>query len=119
MVDTKSKITAGLIGLILASAGGVAFLEKNPNPTLRDVYAACEKGDLVGIACCEDINHVTDLKRPLDTCGLISPKNPDPFGVRKALEDEFDRALEAEKKGFSPDATGILIQTKTPENGGK
>lgn len=93
MVEKKSGITAALIALILASVGGAAFLQTNSTPTLRDVYAACEAGKLSGIACCEDMMRVEDLSDPLRMCGMVSPGNPDPLGVRKQLEDAFDKAL--------------------------
>ena len=82
MVDKKtSGITAALITLVLGTAGGIAFLQSNPTPTLREVYAACEKGDLRGIACCEDMMRVTDWEKPLESCGMIEPGKPDPFGL--------------------------------------
>ena len=93
----KSKIQAALIALILASAGGAAFLHHNPNPTLRDVFLSCEKGELSGIACCEDMNKVEDWRDPLKSCGMITPKNHDPFGVRILEENKFDQDLKEGK----------------------
>ena len=94
MVATKtSGITAALITLVLGTAGGALFLQKNQEPTLREVYAACEKGELRGLACCEDLTGVQDWHKPLETCGMIEPGDPDPLGIRKQLEDAFDKAL--------------------------
>jgi hypothetical protein len=98
-VTPRTAITSGLIALILASAGGVAFLHKNQNPTLREVYAACEKGDLSGVACCEDMRRADMVHgdRLAETCGMIGPGKPDPFGVRKQEEDAFDATDQAQR----------------------
>ena len=94
MVEKKtSGITAALVTLVLGTAGGALFLQKSPEPTLREVYAACEKGELRGLACCEDLSAVQDWRKPLETCGMIGPGEPDPLGIRKQLEDAFDKAL--------------------------
>lgn len=94
MVEKKtSAMTAALVTLVLGSMGGFAFLQKNPNPTLREVFAACEKGDLSGLACCEDMSQVKDLEKPLESCGMIKPGSPDPLGIRKQIEDAFDKAI--------------------------
>ena len=83
----------------MASAGGAAFLHKHPNPTLREVYAACEKGDLSGIVCCEDMRraNMNDATRLSDSCGMIKPGQPDPFGVRKQEEDAFDATEQVQR----------------------
>lgn len=86
-----NKKTAALIALILASAGGAAFLHKNPNPTLRDVFAACEKGELRGIACCENVLLASDMRFPEKDCGAVSPENHDPLGTREKLENDWDK----------------------------
>lgn len=86
----KTAISAALIASLMASYGGEQFLKKNPNPTLRDVYAACETGAVSGIACCEDMLRVTAIENQLQQCGMIARGNPDPFGVRKEEEDGWD-----------------------------
>ncbi len=104
-MDTKTKIGAALIAAILASAGGAAFLQDHPNPTLREVYIACEtpsaedptKGKIYGMVCCEDMNKVTNVANMLEQCGLVQPGKPDPFGIRKQLEDEWDKELKREQ----------------------
>jgi hypothetical protein len=91
-MQKKSAIGAALIAAVLASAGGAAFLAHNHNPTLRDVFKACEAGNFPGsVVCCEDLTKVKDTAETPNQCGLISPGNPDPFGTRSALEDDWDK----------------------------
>lgn len=98
----KTALSAALIASLLASYGGSQFLKKNPNPTLRDVYVACEKGDVRGIACCEDMLRVKDMNKQLEQCGMIQPGQPDPFGVRKMEEDAWDHMQAEQLKGIAP-----------------
>lgn len=97
-IDKQTALTAALVAALLASIGGSQFLKKNPDPTLRDVYVACEKGEVSGIACCEDMTRVKDFNRQNEQCGMIAPGNPDPFGVRKIEEDAWDRMQADELK---------------------
>ena len=97
----QTKTGAALIAALLASSGGYAFLHKHPNPTLREVFAACEKGDVRGSACCEDMNQVSDISSMdtmLQQCGMVTPQDNDPFGTRKQEEDDWDKRL-AEEAG--------------------
>ena len=94
----KTALMTALIASLLASAGGAAFLHKHHNPTLREVYAACEKGEIEGVVCCEDVLRVSDWSRMLKQCGLVTPGKPDPFGVRNKQEDEWDKT-QAEQLG--------------------
>lgn len=87
----KTAASAALVALLMASAGGYQFLKKNPNPTLRDVYVACESGKVSGVACCEDVLRVKNFDKMLQECGMISPSNPDPFGVRAQEETDWDK----------------------------
>jgi hypothetical protein len=87
----KTPAVLALIATILASAGGTAFLRKHPNPTLRDVFASCEKGELAGIACCEDMNAVKDWNHVMDQCLPVAPQNHDPGGFRAKEEDDWDK----------------------------
>lgn len=97
MQINKTKTGAALIALILASAGGAAFLHKNPNPALRDVFGACETGSLHGIVCCEDMMHVTKAGDSLENqCGMVRPGFPDPLGYRKFEEDRYDAKVKQE-----------------------
>lgn len=80
---------SALVALLLASIGGAAFLKVNPEPTLKDVYLACEQGKLSGIVCCEDLNRVKDISKPMESCGAITVGNPDPLGVRKQQETDW------------------------------
>ena len=96
---SKTKIGAALIAAVLASGGGIAFLHKHPNPTLREVFAACEAGQMDGIACCEDMHQVKNWQDMMAECGAVAPGSPDPFGVRKLEEDGWDAELAAEQKG--------------------
>lgn len=100
LTTSKTATGAALIAAILASAGGYQFLKKHPEPTLRTVFVACEKGELSGIACCEDMNKVTDVKQELDQCGQVTPTSHDPFGVRAREEDEWDVRVAREKAAF-------------------
>ena len=87
---------AALIAAVLGS-GGYAWLKHTPEVTQRSVYAACEKGDLNGEVCCEDMNRVQDFKDTLTQCGPVSPGHPDPFGVRAEEEADWDAKVAAEK----------------------
>lgn len=95
---SRKAIIAALIALISASAGGAAFLHKHPQPTLREVFASCEKGELSGIACCEDMSHA-DFSKPFDqeNCGMVSAGHPDPLGFRAQEEDQWDKDLKEAK----------------------
>ena len=81
----------------MVSAGGYQFLAQHPKPTLREVFLACEQGKVSGIACCEDMNKVTDWPHMLEQCGQVSPKNHDPFGFRVKEENDWD-ALQAQQE---------------------
>lgn len=91
MATKTTAATAALIAALLGSIGGYHFLKKHPNPTMREVYAACEKGEVSGIACCEDMLRVTDKDKTFEQCGMIKPAQPDPFGVRAQEEDDWDK----------------------------
>ena len=101
MTDTSGQITnrktmiAALVALISASAGGAAFLQKHHEPTLREVFLACEKGDLSGIACCEDVRLIDFTKgiEGLKSCGMVSPHDKDPLGYREKEQDDWDKQL--------------------------
>lgn len=98
-MTTKQKaMTAALLALISSSTGGYEFLKKHHNPTMREVYASCEKGELSGLVCCEDTNSIIDWNKPFETCGMISAGNPDPLGYRIKEEDDWDKAM----KGATP-----------------
>lgn len=94
----KTKIGAALIAALLASGGGIAFLHKHPDPTLREVFKSCEASEVNGIACCEDMNRVHNWQNMMQDCGPVSPENHDPFDVRKSEEDAWDAELAAEQK---------------------
>lgn len=83
---------AALVAALLASTGGAVFLTHHPDPTLRDVFAACEKGDVSGLACCEDMSKADMLHNMLGTCGQVTPSNHDPFGIRATLETNWDKS---------------------------
>lgn len=81
-MNKPSAASAALIAALMATAGGYAFLQKHHEPTLREVFAACEKGELNGMACCEDV-----LTKD---CAPISKEHPDPLGIRALEESDFD-----------------------------
>lgn len=81
---------AALVAAILASIGGGAFLAHHKEPSIKDVFLACEQGKLSGFVCCEDFNRVDDIQSPLASCGMVTPTNHDPFGNRKKLESDWD-----------------------------
>lgn len=97
-MPTIDKKTAALIALVLmgGGAGAKAWLHKNPAPTQRTVFAACEQGVLRGIACCEDMMMVKSMADPIEKilaqCGMVQPGMPDPFGVRAKEESDWDKA---------------------------
>jgi hypothetical protein len=98
-MNKQPAIVAALIAAVLASAGGAAFLKHHPNPTLREVFKACEAGKLSGLACCEDMNRVSDISTMasmLYECGQVSPSTHDPFGVRTKEQDDWDKRLAME-----------------------
>lgn len=99
MALTTGQTAAGaaLIAALMASAGGYLFLKQHPNPTLREVFKACEGGTVSGIVCCEDMLRVKNQNNYANECGMVSPQNPDPFGVRGNEEDDWD-ALVAKQK---------------------
>jgi hypothetical protein len=95
----QPTIIAALVAAVLASAGGAAFLNHHPKPTLREVFNSCEAGELSGLACCEDLNQVHDISSMttiLAECGQISAAAADPFGVRTKEEDDWDKKLAME-----------------------
>lgn len=100
LTTAQTKTGAALIAAILASAGGYHFLKHNPEPTQRSVFAACEKGEISGTVCCEDMKKVTDPDKGLEQCGAVKPMSPDPFGVRAQEEDEWDLHVAREKAAF-------------------
>lgn len=101
-MQKKTSITASLIALILAGAGGSVFLHGHPNPKLRDVFLACERGQISGLACCEDMGQVTDWldkEKVMEKCSPVTPKNHDPLGVREKEQDDWDAKLKLERNG--------------------
>lgn len=123
LTTAQTATGAALIAALLASAGGYEFLQKNPDATQRTVFAACEKGELSGIACCEDVLKVdfavgqikpimpltdSNLKEnvlPLtpqqqQQCGMIRPLFPDPLKVRAKEEADWDAKVAREKMAF-------------------
>ena len=123
-LTTKQTATgAALIAALLSTAGGYEFLKKNPDPTERTVFAACEKGELSGIACCEDVlkmdftvgqikpvmpltdSNLKENVMPLtpqqqQQCGMVRPMFPDPLGVRAQEEADWDAKVAREKAAF-------------------
>ena len=93
----QTAITTTLIAAILASIGGASFLKKHPDPTLREVFVACETGELTGLACCEDMRLVTDPRKIIEQCGAVTPQNHDPLGLRKQEEDQWDEVNTKQK----------------------
>lgn len=123
LTTSQTATGAALIAAILASAGGYQFLKKNPDPTLRTVFAACEAGQLSGVACCEDVlkmnfslppikpvmpltdqnlkENVTPLTPQQEQqCGAVRPMFHDPLGVRDVEEAQWDAKVAAEKAAF-------------------
>lgn len=93
----KTAVVLALLAALGSTYGGLAFLHKNAHPTLREVYKACEAGDVNGVACCEDMNRVANLNDPLPTCGMIKPGAADPYGMRAKMENDWD-AMNAEQQ---------------------
>lgn len=123
LTTAQTATGAALIAALLASGGGYEYLKKNPEVTLRGVLASCEKGDLTGIVCCEDVLKVDfavgqikpvmplteqNLKEnvmPLtpkqqEQCGAVRPMFPDPLGTRAKEEADWDAKVAREKAAF-------------------
>jgi hypothetical protein len=94
----KTAAVSALVALITASIGGEHFLKKHPDPTLRETFAACEKGELSGIVCCEDMSKVTDWSQMMEQCLPVTPQNHDPGGFRAKEEDEWDAMNKAQQE---------------------
>jgi len=62
MDNKKKKLgAAAVIALLLASAGGAEFLKRHPNPTIEEIKAACDKGEVLGVVCESDILNKKDF----------------------------------------------------------